>query len=109
MQVEPIKYKLKAPRTKRLKLKHDVLLSSFAFNFNLRRYTTSNYVLSLDAFDLSRESANFYAKLRGYGPGINCPPRPPTRSETSFLERNIWRRIRLYKEALAPILWASNF
>ena len=30
---------LKAPGTKRLKLKHDKLLSSFAFKFNLRRYT----------------------------------------------------------------------
>ena len=30
---------LKAPGTKRLKLKYDNLLSSFAFKFNLRRYT----------------------------------------------------------------------
>jgi len=29
---------LKAPGTKRLKLKYDELLSSFAFNFNSRRY-----------------------------------------------------------------------
>jgi hypothetical protein len=27
-----------APGTKRLKLRYDVLLSSFAFTFNLRRY-----------------------------------------------------------------------
>ena len=39
MQVDPIKPTLKAPRTKRLKLKYNKLLSSFAFNFNLRRYT----------------------------------------------------------------------
>jgi hypothetical protein len=38
VQVDPIKPVLKAPGTKRLKLKYDVLLSSFAFNFNLRRY-----------------------------------------------------------------------
>ena len=44
MQVDPIKPTLKAPGTKRLRLKCDKLLSHFAFNFNLRRYTkvTSN-------------------------------------------------------------------
>jgi hypothetical protein len=39
VQVEPINTVLNAPGTKRLKLKHDKLLSSFAFNINLRRYT----------------------------------------------------------------------
>jgi len=38
VQVDPIKPTLKAPGTMRLKLKHVKLLSSFAFNFNLRRY-----------------------------------------------------------------------
>ena len=38
VQIEPMKYKLKAPGTNRLKLKYAVLLSSFALNFNLRRY-----------------------------------------------------------------------
>ena len=38
MQLVPIKPTLKAPVTKRLKLKYDKLLSSFAFNFNLRHY-----------------------------------------------------------------------
>ena len=38
MQVDPIKPTLKAPGSKRSKLKSDELLSSFAFNFNLRRY-----------------------------------------------------------------------
>jgi hypothetical protein len=37
--VEPMKPVLKAPGTKRSKLKHDEPLSSFSFNFNLRRYT----------------------------------------------------------------------
>ena len=37
-QVDPIKFKLKAPGTQRLKPKYDKLLSSFAFKFNLRRY-----------------------------------------------------------------------
>jgi len=38
VQVDPIKPKLKAPGTKLLKLEHDNLLSSFAFELNLRRY-----------------------------------------------------------------------
>ena len=38
MQDNPIKPTLKAPGTKRLKLKYDELLSTFAFKFNLRRY-----------------------------------------------------------------------
>jgi hypothetical protein len=38
VQVEPMKFKLKAPGTKRLKLRYDHLLSMFAFNSNLRRY-----------------------------------------------------------------------
>ena len=42
MQVDPIKPTLKAPGTQRLKLKYDKLLSSFAFNFNLRRYNTES-------------------------------------------------------------------
>jgi len=39
VQVKPMKPMLKAPGTKRLKLKYIKLLSRFAFNFNLRRYT----------------------------------------------------------------------
>ena len=38
MQVDPIKPMLKPPGTKRLKLEYDGLLSTFTFNFNLRRY-----------------------------------------------------------------------
>jgi hypothetical protein len=37
VQVEPIKPALKAPGTKRLTLNYDEVLSSSAFNFNLRR------------------------------------------------------------------------
>ena len=47
MQVEPIKPVLKAPGTKRLKLKYDELFSSFAFNFNLRRYTEGDILVFL--------------------------------------------------------------
>jgi len=39
VQVEPLKPKLKPPGIKRLRLKHDDLLSSVVFKFNLRRYT----------------------------------------------------------------------
>ena len=38
VQVDPMKPKLKPPGTKRLKLNCDVLLSTSAFKFNLRRY-----------------------------------------------------------------------
>jgi len=38
MQADPIKPKLKAPGTKRLKLKSDELLANFALTCNLRRY-----------------------------------------------------------------------
>jgi hypothetical protein len=36
---------LKAPGTKRLKLKHHGPLSNVAFKFNLRRYTTALFAL----------------------------------------------------------------
>jgi hypothetical protein len=38
VQVDPIKPLLKLPETKRLNLKYDKPLASFAFKFNLRRY-----------------------------------------------------------------------
>ena len=44
MQVNPIKLTLKAPGTKRLRLKHDEPLPSFAFKFNLRRYNKADAV-----------------------------------------------------------------
>jgi hypothetical protein len=39
VQVDPIKPTLKAPGSERLKLNCDILLSTSAFSFNLRRYT----------------------------------------------------------------------
>jgi hypothetical protein len=45
VQVDPMKPALKAPGTKPLKLKYDELLSSFAFNFNLRRYIKATELL----------------------------------------------------------------
>ena len=41
VQVAPMNPKLKAPGTKLLKLEHEKLLFKFAFNFNLRHYTTA--------------------------------------------------------------------
>jgi len=41
VQVDPIKPRLKAPGTKRLKLTHDEPLSINAFKFNLRRYSVA--------------------------------------------------------------------
>ena len=38
MHFDPIKPTLKAPKTKRLKLKSDESTSNFAFKFTLRRY-----------------------------------------------------------------------
>jgi hypothetical protein len=40
VQVDTIKPKLKPPGTKRLKPKCDILLSTSAFKFSLRRYTS---------------------------------------------------------------------
>jgi hypothetical protein len=39
VQVDSIKLKLKLPGSKSLKLKCDILLSTLAFKFKLRRYT----------------------------------------------------------------------
>jgi len=38
--------KLNSPGSKNLELKYDILLSSFAFNFNLRRYVQEFHELS---------------------------------------------------------------
>jgi hypothetical protein len=46
VQVDPISSTLKAPGTKRFKLKHNGLLSNFGFKFNLRRYIMDNSVRS---------------------------------------------------------------
>jgi len=46
VQVDPVKPMLKLPRSKRLRLEHEKLLSNFAFNFILCRYSE---VLKLEA------------------------------------------------------------
>jgi hypothetical protein len=42
---------LNAPGTKRLKLKHDEVLSSFAVNCNLRRYVTATAIYATPDID----------------------------------------------------------
>ena len=39
LQVEPMKSKLKARGSKRLKLEYDMVFSSVAFSFNVRHYS----------------------------------------------------------------------
>ena len=55
MQVDPIKPKLKAPGSWRLKLQYDEPPSTFAFKFYLRRFTTET--------TLRAEIATLNAKL----------------------------------------------
>ena len=62
MQVEPIKPTLKAPGSKRLKLEHGKLLSIFAFNFNLRRYS----VVREHEDELEKERAAAAARAGAY-------------------------------------------
>jgi len=45
VQVDPVNPTFKAPETNRLKLEFDGLLSTFAFNFNLRHYHMIHTVL----------------------------------------------------------------
>ena len=42
---------LKPPGTRHLKLKCDILVSTFAFKFNLRRYTTVAVAAGVAGFD----------------------------------------------------------
>jgi 4-hydroxy-3-methylbut-2-enyl diphosphate reductase IspH len=54
-----VKPKLKPPGTKRLKLNCDILLSTSAFKFNLRRYTVDNSILHKLAHGELVESKNW--------------------------------------------------
>ena len=62
MQIDPIKPTLKAPGVKRLMLKYDAPLSTFALKLNLRRYIKVNQstVVSFvgrDFFNISVDAA----------------------------------------------------
>jgi hypothetical protein len=69
--VEPMKSNLKASGTKRLTLTYKVLLSSFGFKFNLRRYYTGTagtavgtVVMSVTALVSMRRMARSIARRR---------------------------------------------
>ena len=105
MQVDPIKPMLKAPGTKRLKLRCDKLLSDVVFNFNLRRYTEGG---RLEGFQVAEGGAAAFdeaalrkvvqnLKLRNFGdeeltvrpgrslkPYISNPKCPPPHHPTCF-------------------------
>ena len=51
-----MKPKLKPPGTKRLKLKCDILLSTFAFNFDLRRYMMGQFYTTANALQVWGEN-----------------------------------------------------
>jgi len=60
VQIDPVTPTLKAPGTKRLKPEHVELLSSFAFNSNLRRYivaSSQGIKAVLAEWDVSRTDA----------------------------------------------------
>jgi len=60
-----MKPKLKPPGSKRLKLNWDILLSNFAFKFNLRRCNPSPTAALASAFNLGRglHSSTFQLNL----------------------------------------------
>ena len=59
MQLDPIKSTLKAPGTKRSKLKYDELLPSFSFNLNMRRYLKGDK----ETKELNEKMAGFTDKV----------------------------------------------
>jgi hypothetical protein len=65
VQVVPIKPTLKAHGTKRLNLKYDEVLSSFAFKFNLRRYNPVANQRSLETLLALVEKARVKGGKRG--------------------------------------------
>ena len=67
MQVDPIKPMLKAPGTKRLKLKYDEPLLRCAFKYNLRRYNEDNaYRLAMFWNDRDTEDVTMGLNLQDF-------------------------------------------
>jgi len=62
VQVDPVKPTLKAPGTKRLKLKYDELLSNFVLKFSLRRYMKSAGFEVTEEADLVKSAAGAYTR-----------------------------------------------
>ena len=90
MQVDPIKSTLKPPGTKHLKLICYIVLSSFAFKFNLRRYTEV-FHLTLQV----RGTGPTTATVSG-GPVNPTPGAPPDRELPRPTDRELPRfRLRM--------------
>jgi hypothetical protein len=77
VQVDSIKPKLKPPGTKRLKLNCETLLSTSAFNFNLRRYNKAS-VAAVDNADIIAAAAAVSA-----GAKAAIPPPPTSLAEAA--------------------------
>ena len=65
VQADPIKPVVKAPRSERLKLKCDDLLSRFAFRFNLRRYSLAEVEWRLVLNEKALHGAEVRARMVG--------------------------------------------
>jgi len=74
VQLDPIKFKLKATGTKRLKLKCDEPLSSFALHFNLRRYNQVHMHTGANAGKFERfMNENILEGEPGFGSPLQFP------------------------------------
>ena len=80
VQVEPMKPVLKAPGSKHLKLNHNNLLTRFAFNFNLRRYTSAAASSPLASYTASPDRDRFAAS-----PSTRRPPASPRAAEMTCM------------------------
>ena len=93
VHVDPIKPMLKPPETKRLKLKCDILLSTFAFNFNLRRYSEEPGRLLHHAHWQGLTLARISAQPE---PFVSLTDRrqPAYPSKSAYVELKEWRSVR---------------
>jgi len=73
VQVDPFKRTLKPPGTKRLRLQYDELVSSVAFNFNMRRYTTG-YTTTRGAAGITRSRTSTRSRT---GRAVQVKPMKP--------------------------------
>jgi len=89
---------LKAPGTKRLELKCDELLSSFAFNFNLRRYNvvSASRDRTIITWDLIRERR--ISSHQQHGKAVQVEPMKST------LKAPGTKRLKLKHDKLLSIL-----